>query len=106
MKRYSVILSAKAQADMESIYRYIADELLSPQNAMDLYNRIADAILSLDSFPERFHAVRLPQGNPSGIRQMQVGNYSVFYLVRQDDSKPAVAVLRVLYNGSEYWKKL
>ena len=39
---------------MEKIYEYIANELLAPENAMGQYNRIAEAILTLDSFPEKF----------------------------------------------------
>lgn len=36
------------------IYEYIAYDLLAPENAMAQYKRIADAILSLDIFPDRF----------------------------------------------------
>ena len=36
---------------MEGIYDYIANAL---QNAMGQYNRIADAILTLESNPERY----------------------------------------------------
>ena len=44
---------------MEDIYNYIAidllaPDLLAPDNAMGQYNRIADEILTLDTFPERF----------------------------------------------------
>ena len=39
---------------MEDIYNYIAIDLLAPDNAMGQYNRIADEILTLDTFSERF----------------------------------------------------
>ena len=39
---------------MEDIYNYIAIDLLAPENAMGQYNRIADEILTLDTFTERF----------------------------------------------------
>ena len=39
---------------MEDIYNYIALELLSPDNAIGQYNRIADEILTLDVFPQRY----------------------------------------------------
>ena len=38
---------------MENIYKYIADQLQSPVTAMGQYNRIADAIETLSTFPER-----------------------------------------------------
>lgn len=54
MKQYKVEITREALRDMEDIYNYIAVDLLSPENAMGQYNRIADEILTLDSFPERY----------------------------------------------------
>ena len=54
MKKYEVKITDEALSNMEGIYSYIANDLLSPSNAMGQYNRIAEAILSLDSLPERF----------------------------------------------------
>lgn len=39
---------------MDGIYNYIANTLLAPENAMGQYDRIAEAILTLESFPERY----------------------------------------------------
>ena len=40
MKRYKVEITKEALLDMENIYKYIAIELESPENAMGQYNRI------------------------------------------------------------------
>ena len=48
MEKYTVNITDDAIADMENIYNYIAYELLAPENAKGQYDRIADAILSLD----------------------------------------------------------
>jgi len=53
MKQYDVKISHTALSDMEQIYSYIADRLLEPDTAMGQYNRIAEAIQSLDILPER-----------------------------------------------------
>ena len=53
MKQYDVKISRMALSDMEQIYSYIADRLLEPDTAMGQYNRIAEAIQSLDILPER-----------------------------------------------------
>ena len=47
MESYIVRLTETAKNDMYEIYYYIADRLLSPENAIGQYNRIADSILSL-----------------------------------------------------------
>jgi hypothetical protein len=38
---------------MEEIYNYIAEQLQAPEAVMGQFNRIADAIETLDTFPER-----------------------------------------------------
>lgn len=45
MKHYTVEITNEALADMEQLYNHIAYVLQAPENAMDQYNRIADAIL-------------------------------------------------------------
>ena len=54
MKQYKVEITKEALQDMEDIYNYITTDLLAPDNAMGQYNRIADEILTLDTFQERF----------------------------------------------------
>ena len=51
MDKYVVEITDEALADMDGIYNYIANTLLAPENAMGQYNRIAEAILTLESFP-------------------------------------------------------
>ena len=53
MKQYDVKISRMALSDMEQIYSYIADRLLESDTAMRQYDRIAEAIQSLNILPER-----------------------------------------------------
>jgi plasmid stabilization system protein ParE len=53
MKSYKIQITDKALSDMEEIYNYIAEQLQVPEAAMGQYNRIAAAIETLDTFPER-----------------------------------------------------
>jgi len=92
MKQYDVKISHVALRDMEQIYSYIADCLMEPDTAMGQYNRIAEAIQSLNILPER----------TQGLRQMLVDNYSVFYIVGED----TVSVARVLYSASDLVRRL
>ena len=81
MKQYDVKISHTALSDMEQIYSYIADRLLEPDTAMGQYNRIAEAIQSLDILPERCALGESEPERTQGLRQMLVDNYSVFYIV-------------------------
>ena len=75
MKQYDVKISHTALSDMEQIYSYIADRLLEPDTAMGQYNRIAEAIQSLDILPERCALVESEPERTQGLRQMLVDNY-------------------------------
>ena len=59
MRKYNVKITDSALSDMEEIYLYISEELQSPTNAIRQYNRIADGIRNLDTFPERIRIMEL-----------------------------------------------
>ena len=102
MKQYKVEITKSALQDMEDIYNYIAEELLAPENAMGQYNRIADAILSLDNFPEKFRVLESEPEKDKEIRRMVVDNYSVFYVIKEN----RVIVTDVLYSASDIEARL
>ena len=82
---------------MEQLYNHIAYVLLSPENAMGQYNRIADAILQLDQMPERFRIIDSTLEHSKELRRMLVDNYSVFYVIKGE----RVVVTNVLYTASD-----
>ena len=102
MEDYVVQVTEEALSDMEAIYRYMAEKLLSPENALGQYNRIADEILSLQIFPERYRLVEFEPERSQGLRRMLVDSYSVFYVVRED----RVIVTGVLYSASDITRRL
>lgn len=102
MESYSVNITDAALADMESIYNYIAEILLAPESAIRQYNRIAEAILSLDTFPQRYPLFELEPEHSWNIRKMVVDNYLVCYIVDSDK----VTVTDVLYGASNVHNRL
>ena len=102
MKQYVVEITDEALADMDQLYNHIAYVLLAPENAMGQYNRIADEIIKLDIFPERFRITDSEPEHSKGIRRMLVDNYSVFYVIKED----RVIVTDVLYSASDIDSRL
>ena len=102
MKHYEVLISDKASDDMEGIYRYISEALLVPATAAKQYNRIADAILSLEEMPERIRLVDSEPERTKGFRPLAVDNYTVFFVIKGN----TVNVVRVLYSASDIRKRL
>ena len=102
MKKYKVEITNEALLDMEHLYNHITYVLLSPENAIGQYNRIADAILKLDTMPERFRIMDSEPEHARRLRRMFVDNYSVFYVVKED----CVVVTDVLYTPSDIERRL
>ncbi len=102
MREYPVKITEKALGDMDGIYEYIAVNLQLPENAKGQYNRIADRVLELGFFPEKFRLVDFEPERSQGLRRMLVDNYSVFYVFNEE----LVTVTRVLYSASDIEKRL
>ncbi len=102
MKQYNIQITDKALSDMEEIYNYIAEQLQASKAAMEQYNRIADAIETLDTFPERVKLMETEEERGLGLRQMPVDNFSVFFHVREE----RVIITNVLYSASDIAKRL
>ena len=102
MGKRIVEITQTALGDMEGIYDYIADVLLAPENAMGQYNRIADAILTLESNPERCPVFEAEPERSWRMRRMVIDNYLVCYIVDPDK----VTVTDVLYGASNVHARL
>ena len=102
MKRYTVEITNEALADLEQLYDHIAYVLQAPEHAMDQYNRIADAILTLDTLAGRIHVMETEPERRWEMRKLLVDNYSVFYIIEGDK----VIVTDVLYSASDIERRL
>ncbi len=102
MKKYVVRMTEEALADMEALYHYIAVSLQAPENAMGQYNRIADAILTLDVFPDRHAIFDSEPEHSMKIHRMAVDHYLVCFVIDPE----VVTVISVLYGASDVQGKL
>jgi plasmid stabilization system protein ParE len=102
MRYYEVLISDKANEDMEAIYKYIAETLLVPATAAKQYDRIAEAILSLENMPERLKIIDSEPEHSKGLRTLIIDNYTVFFVIRNE----MVYITRVLYSSSNISKRL
>ena len=102
MKQYTVEITKEALTDMEQIYEYIAEVLRSPENAIQQYKRIANRIMKLSEFPERFPVMDSEPEQEKGLRKMPVNHYMVFYVVKE----AKVIVTNVLYSSADITARL
>lgn len=102
--KYSIVLTEAAQADLSEIFKYIAVELQSVQNANSQLSRIEKAIASLDQMPERYRIYDKKNWHRRNMRIMPVDNYLVFYVPNQENR--TVTVMRIMYGGRYIDKQL
>ena len=102
MKKYQIKITDRAFDDMTEIYKYISNNLGSPENALQQYNRIAGAIEKLDVYPTRIKILDSEPEHRLGFRALQVDKYVVIFIIDND----VVNIVRVLYSASDFRKKL
>ena len=94
---YKVQLTDEAKLDLRGIYEYIAYYLLEPMIAMNMKNRIVSGLKSLNEMPERYPIYQEEPWKSRGLRRINIGNYSGFFLV----AGKSVRVIRILYGGRD-----
>lgn len=101
---YHVTLTQQAQADLREIFKYIAIDLQSVENASGQLDRLEKAIATLDQVPERFRSYDKPKWRQRNLRIMPVDNYLVLYI--PDHGSTTVTVLRIMYGGRDISRQL
>ena len=97
MGKYKVKVNPQAIRELDSIYEYIANERLAPENAKGQVHRIKKAILSLDTFPQSHQERNEGRFAGKGYRQLLIDNYIAIF--RIDETHKTVYVVTIQYQG-------
>ena len=97
LDKYKVKLNLRAIHELDSIYKYIANEKLAPENAKGQVDRIKKSILNLDTFPQSHHECNEGRYAGKGYRQLLIDNYIVIF--RIDEINKIVYVVTIQYQG-------
>ncbi len=92
---FDVIYTARALNDLRSIYRYIEIDLSAPDAAKNVSDKIMTAIENLNEMPNRFSVYEKSPWKERGLRKMDVGNFTVFYLPIEKQAQ--VLVIAIMY---------
>ncbi len=104
MKKWNITVTPEFRDDIRNIHSYISCELLEPESARNVTDRILKAVGSLSELPLRYPLYEKEPWYSRGLRKMSVGNYVVFYLTNEESS--TVIVLHVFYAGRNIEKGL
>ena len=100
MVNYTVFLSPGADRDLDSIYSYIANELVAVDAAENLIDEIEKTVLSLDIFPHRGGKRTIGPFANRGYRQIHVENFTIVY--RINEKLKQVIVITIRYSPSQF----
>ncbi len=67
MKTYKVRIARQALDQMESIRKYITDDLVAPQAAVNIIQSFKESIKSLETMPERIKLIEKEPWKSEGI---------------------------------------
>lgn len=98
MDKYQVIISPRAYQNIDDIYKYIAKKLFATQAAMNLVDKLEEAILSLETMPQRFTKRQVGSYANRGYRQLFVKNFTVIYKI--DETAKKVFIITIRYSKS------
>ena len=95
LNKYDVNLYKRAFKDLDSIYRYIAYDKLSPENAKEQVNRIKKAIFDLDAFPQSHQDRLVGRYADKGYKQLLIDNFVIIFKI--DEKNKIVWVVTIQY---------
>lgn len=96
------LFSPQSVADLDEIWKYIANELKNPTAADDIVTGITDAVEGLENFPQMGARLKMPYGWQTSYRYVIYKNYMAFYRFENNN----VYVDRVLFGRTDYLKQL
>ena len=97
MDKYKVKLNSKAYRDINEIFKYIALEKLSPENAQSQTTRIWEALKNLETFPHSHQKRTEGRYAEKDYRQLIIDNYIAIFKI--DDNNKTVNIITVQYQG-------
>lgn len=89
-----VVITSEAEADLEQIAAYIAEQ--SQRSALKLVRELRQRCESLANAPRAYPLV--PRYEHAGIRGRPFGQYLIFYRVGED----AIEVVHILHGARDY----
>lgn len=101
---YEVKITHQAMNQMREIVHYISRELLTPEAADHLLDKMKETIASLSDFPKRYVLINEEPWRSYGVRKTIVKNFLIYYWIDEEHQK--VQVIAVIYNKRDQIRQL
>ena len=104
MDEYEVRVTRQALEQMKEIMHYISNDLMVPDAADNLLDKIKAEIMKLSCFPKKHALIDEEPWRTEGIRKIVVKNFLIYYWV--DDENSRVQVTAVIYSRRNQIRQL
>jgi len=100
MKKWRIVISKPAKADLVETRDYIVDVLREPSVARNLIKRIREQIGKLAVNPAGYAVYDYEPWRSRGARRVNVGNFAVFFI--PDETTHTVTIIRMMYGKRNF----
>lgn len=104
MNEYEVRVTRQALEQIKEIVHYISNDLMAPDAAHNLLNKMKAEITKLSSFQKKHDLIDEEPWRTEGVRKIVVKNFLIYYWV--DDENNRVQVTAVIYSRRDQTKQL
>ena len=104
MNEYEVRVTRQALEQMKEIVHYISNDLMAPDAADNLLDKMKAEITKLSSFPKKHAWIDEEPWRPEGVRKIVVNNFLIYYWV--DDENNRVQVTAVICSRRDQIRQL
>mgnify|MGYP002727067627 FL=1 len=104
MNEYEVRVTRQALEQIKEIVHYISNDLMAPDAAHNLLDKMKAEITKLSSFPKKLDLIDEEPWRTEGVRKIVVKNFLIYYWV--DDENNRVQVTAVIYSRRDQTKQL
>lgn len=104
MNEYEVRVTRQALEQMKEIVHYISNDLIAPDAAGNLLDKMKAEITKLSSFPKKQALIDEEPWRTDGVRKLVVNNFLIYYWV--DDENNRVQVTAVIYSRRDQIRQL
>lgn len=104
MDKFKVNITDYAKKQVKNIAKYISEVLKAPQASKAWRDCLFEKISKLDLMPYRYNLVEVEPWRTNGVRCLHVGNFIVFYLIKE--STNSIWVTAVVYEKRDQIKAL
>lgn len=104
INQYKVVITSTAYNEINSIYKYITEDLYADSAAKRLMNKIEEKVQSLKYAPKIHTKIEKLDELKREYRKIVVNNYVILYTI--DENIKTVFVSHMYYGGRNYIEDL